>query len=209
VAKLTFAVIVGDTTPPVLALPAPVVPATSASGAIVTFVATANDLVDGPRPISCVQPSGSSFPIGATTVRCSASDTRGNTATGSFAVTVTLQYGFVAVQNLPPPAGKTSKPGSSVPLVWQFTLGGMAIDSSNAKPRITITGPGGVTTFTPGDPGKSSFQPPTLANGWKWQFNWQSVDNATGAPLPSGTYTLSIASQLTGQTFSGGQIVLK
>jgi hypothetical protein len=209
VAKLTFAVIVGDTTPPVLTLPAPVVPAINASGAIVTFVATANDLVDGPRPITCVPPSGSSFPIGSTTVRCSASDTRGNTATGSFAVTVTLQYGFVAVQNLPPPAGKTIKPGSSVPLVWQFSLGGAAIDSSNAKPRITITGPGGVTTFTPGDPGKSSFQPPTLANGWKWQFNWQSVDNTTGAPLPSGTYTLSIASQLTGQTFSGGQIVLK
>ena len=146
----TFAVIVSDTTPPVLALPAPVVPATSASGAIVTFIATANDLVDGPRPISCAPASGSSFPIGLDDRSLFRERHRAvNTTTGSFAVTVTLQYGFVAVQNLPPPAGKTIKPGSSVPLVWQFTIGGVAVDSSNAKPRITIAGPGGATTFTP------------------------------------------------------------
>jgi hypothetical protein len=48
-----------------------------------------------------------------------------------------------------------------------------------------------------------------LANGWTWQFNWQSVDNVSGAPLPPGMYSVSIASQLTGQAFSGGVIALK
>jgi hypothetical protein len=208
-AATSFVVHVVDTTPPVLTLPAPVVVATSTSGANVSYSASATDLVDGPRPVSCTPPPGSTFATGTTTVNCSSSDSRGNTASGSFVVTVQLLYGFVSVQNLPPPGGKTFNPGSSVPLKWQFTLGGLAVNSSNAGPKITIAGPSGTETFTPVDPGKSSFQPPTLANGWTWQFNWQAVDNTTGAALKTGIYTVSITSQLTGQTFSGGQITLK
>ena len=205
----SFVVHVVDTTPPVLTLPAPIASATSLSGAVVTYSVSAVDLVDGARPVSCAPPSGATFLPGTTTVNCSSSDSRGNTATGSFVVTVRLQYGFVGVQNLPPPAGKTFNPGSSVPLKWQFTLGGVAIDSSTANPKITITGPSGTAIFTAGDPGKSSFQPPTLANGWTWQLNWQSVDNTTGVALKTGTYTVTIVNQLSGQSFSGGQITLK
>jgi uncharacterized protein YjiK len=47
---------------------------------------TATDLVDGSRPVSCL-PAGP-FPIGTTTVTCSASDTSGNGASVSFNVTV-------------------------------------------------------------------------------------------------------------------------
>ncbi|HET6956270.1 MAG TPA: HYR domain-containing protein, partial [Vicinamibacterales bacterium] len=205
----SFVVHVVDTTPPVLTLPAPIVGASSMAGASVNYSVSAVDLVDGPRPVTCAPPSGATFPVGTTTVTCSSSDSRGNTATGSFVVTVRLQYGFVGVQNLPPPAGKTFNPGSAVPFKWQFTLGGVAIDSSTANPKITITGPSGSANFTPGDPGKSSFQPPTLANGWTWQFNWQSVDNTTGAPIKTGTYTVTVTNQLSGQVFSGGQITLK
>jgi HYR domain-containing protein len=205
----TFVVHVVDTTPPALTLPSPVVAATSLAGAVVTYTATAADLVDGPVAAVCARPSGSTFPIGTTTVSCSATDTRGNKAIGSFVVTVRLQYGFIAVQNLPPPQGKTFNTGSAIPLRWQFTIGGAAVDSSTANPKITISGSSGTVTFTPGDPGKSSFQAPTLANGWTWQFNWQSVDNKTGQPLPAGSYSVSITSQLTNQTFNGGLITLK
>jgi hypothetical protein len=64
-------------------------------------------------------------------------------------------------------------------------------------------------TFTPADPGKSSFQLPTAANGWTWQFNWQTVNNTTGVALAVGTYSVSITSQATNQSFNGGQITLK
>jgi hypothetical protein len=205
----SFTVKVVDATPPALTLPANITTvATSLSGATVTYSASAKDLVDGAVPIACAPPSGSAFPIGTTSVSCSATDAHGNKATGGFTITVQLRYGFIGVQNLPPPAGKTFNSGSSVPLKWQFTVGGVAVDSTNANPKITIVGP--VTqTFTPGAPGKSTFQLPTLANGWTWQFNWQTVDNVTGVALPAGTYSVSITSQLTGQTFPGGQIQLK
>lgn len=85
----TLNVISPDHTPPVLTLPTNITAfATSPSGAMVSFTATANDAVDGPRAVSCSPAPGSLFPIGTTTVSCSASDTRGNTASGSFAVTV-------------------------------------------------------------------------------------------------------------------------
>jgi len=207
----TAITIAADRTPPVIAAHANVTAAaTAANGAIVTYTnPIAVDAIDGLVPVACTLPSGSLFPIGTTTVTCTASDTHGNTSVSSFSVVVTLTYGFVGVQNLPPPAGKAFNTGSAVPLRWQFTRGGVAVDSSAARPRILITGPAGSMVFTPEDPGKSSFQPPTAANGWTWQFNWQTVDNTTGVALRTGTYTVSVGSQLTGQTFSGGQITLK
>jgi len=84
-----FTVTVVDTTPPALSLPANITAeATGPSGAAVSYTATANDLVDGSRPVTCDQPSGSTFPLGTTTVQCTATDTHNNTAHGSFTVTV-------------------------------------------------------------------------------------------------------------------------
>jgi HYR domain len=78
-----------DTTPPSLSLPADIVAnATGPAGATVTYTATATDQVDGQVAVSCGPPSGSTFPIGASTVNCSASDKAGNTASASFAVHV-------------------------------------------------------------------------------------------------------------------------
>jgi hypothetical protein len=86
----TFQVTVVDTTAPVLTLPADkVVPATSSAGAKVTYSATAADKVDGPVTPACAPVPGSLFPVGKTTVTCTARDARGNTASGSFAVIVT------------------------------------------------------------------------------------------------------------------------
>lgn len=80
---------VTDTGAPTLTLPAPIlVAATSPAGAVVTYTATATDLVQGTVPVVCTPPSGSTFPIGVTTVSCSAADASGNVATGSFTVTV-------------------------------------------------------------------------------------------------------------------------
>jgi hypothetical protein len=51
-------------------------------------VPTALDAFDGPVPVTCSPASGSTFPVGKTTVRCAASDLAGNTATDTFTVWV-------------------------------------------------------------------------------------------------------------------------
>lgn len=85
----SFTVTVQDTTAPTLTLPADMtIEATGPAGATVNFTASAIDIVDGPLPVTCVPPSGSTFGITTTTVNCSVSDSRGNTSSGSFNVTV-------------------------------------------------------------------------------------------------------------------------
>lgn len=83
------AIVVADTTPPALSLPGNMtLQATGPGGRTVTFTATANDTIDGNRPVTCTPASGSTFPIAMTTVNCSASDLSGNTANGSFTITI-------------------------------------------------------------------------------------------------------------------------
>jgi hypothetical protein len=97
VATGSFTVTVVDTTKPVLTLPAPItVDATSASGAVVTFTASATDLVSGSVPVLCIPSSGSTFAPGTASVACTATDGAGNVATGSFAVTVVAASDVVA-----------------------------------------------------------------------------------------------------------------
>ncbi len=75
---------------PVLSLPADqVVEATDSAGAVATFAApTATDAADGPRPVVCDAVSGATFPLGDTTVTCSATDKAGNLGSGQFTVSV-------------------------------------------------------------------------------------------------------------------------
>jgi HYR domain len=74
---------------PALALPGDLtVEATSDDGAVVAYSASATDAEDGPVPVTCAPPSSSSFPIGTTTVTCSAVDKDGNKTSDSFTVTV-------------------------------------------------------------------------------------------------------------------------
>ena len=79
-----------DHTPPVLQLPSDLTAeATSASGAPVTYTATATDETAPAHPaVTCSPASGSTFALGTTTVSCSATDAAGNPAIGSFHVTV-------------------------------------------------------------------------------------------------------------------------
>ena len=54
----------------------------------VTYTVTASDAVDGSVRAACAPRSGSRFPIGRTTVKCSAEDSSANTARAAFRVTV-------------------------------------------------------------------------------------------------------------------------
>ena len=78
-----------DEIAPELNLPADITQeATDASGAEITYTATATDAVDGEVEVTCEPASGSIFALGTTTVNCSATDAAGNEATGSFTVKV-------------------------------------------------------------------------------------------------------------------------
>ena len=77
-------------TPPVLTVPGPITAeATSPDGAAVAFQVTATDAEDDPDPTpSCDWSSGSTFPLGTTTVPCSVTDSGGLSDSASFDVTV-------------------------------------------------------------------------------------------------------------------------
>ena len=84
-----FDVTVGDSRAPSLTLPGTITTdATSPAGAVVTYDATASDIVDGAITPSCSPASGATFAVGSTTVDCTATDAHGNSATGSFVVNV-------------------------------------------------------------------------------------------------------------------------
>jgi hypothetical protein len=88
-APTQFVVTVHDTQPPVVSVPADIIAeATSAAGAAVSFTVSANDIVDLAVTPTCDADSGDTFPLGETTVHCSATDAHGNTGTASFKVTV-------------------------------------------------------------------------------------------------------------------------
>jgi hypothetical protein len=116
----TVTITVKDTVAPLISVPADIsVEATSASGAVVTFTVTAHDAVDGPVAVLCAPASGSTFPLGTSTVVCSAVDAAGNKASASFKVRVSFAWsGFQPPIN----SDGTSifKLGSTVPVKFQL-----------------------------------------------------------------------------------------
>jgi HYR domain-containing protein/VCBS repeat protein len=87
-ATASFVVRVADTTVPSLAVPtALVVDATTPTGADVQFAASATDSVDPAPTVTCI-PAAGAFPIGDTTVACTAADAAGNTTSATFGVHV-------------------------------------------------------------------------------------------------------------------------
>ncbi|MDJ0813397.1 MAG: HYR domain-containing protein [Woeseiaceae bacterium] len=58
------------------------------AGAIITFSATATDAVNAAPAITCVPPSGATFPLGTTAVACTASDGLNISAEGTIAITI-------------------------------------------------------------------------------------------------------------------------
>jgi hypothetical protein len=85
----TFDVSVVDETPPKLTLPGRIEREIRAGSAVVTYPSSAVDVVDGSLAPACTPESGSKFALGETTVRCFASDTRGNRVSDSFVVRLT------------------------------------------------------------------------------------------------------------------------
>jgi len=153
----SFVVTVSDTLPPSMTPMADqVVEADGPAGSSVTYISpTAVDLVDGAIPVGCTPNSGAMFPLGTTTVSCSAFDSRGNMGTTSAQVRV--------VDTTPPtlnvPAPVTVEAGagkdavaSTDPVIAAFLAAPTARDIVTPQPQVTVDAPSafpiGTTTVT-------------------------------------------------------------
>jgi hypothetical protein len=87
-----------DTLPPTITIPGDMtVVASGPEGAVVFYTVSVTDNIDPNPQLICEPPSGGTFPVGETTVTCTATDSSGNTATARFTVTVVapLDIGLV------------------------------------------------------------------------------------------------------------------
>lgn len=89
-AQCTNTVTVQDTTDPIITCPANVTAECAGpTGTVVNYPApTVSDICDPAPVLVCVPPSGTAFPMGTTTVTCTATDMSGNEAQCSFDVTI-------------------------------------------------------------------------------------------------------------------------
>jgi hypothetical protein len=179
----TFAVTVVDTTAPVIASHGAVVAeATSASGATVTYTAAGtSDAVDGAGSATCAPASGSTFPLGTTTVSCGAPDAAGNPATGTtFGVTVRDTTAPAVAAH----ADVTATASSASSAIVSYTAPGWtdAVDGSGTAACLPASGSAfavGSTTVTcsrtdaHGNTGTGSF---AVRVGYAWSTFLQPID---------------------------------
>lgn len=128
-----IAVPVASADPPEITVPADMtVEAQSFAGAPVTYVATAADEKGRPVPVTCTPASGSTFPLGTTTVTCRATD-REDTRTERFTITV--------VDRTPPaltvPANKSLRTKSRRGVVVNFQSSATDIVDGALAPTCT------------------------------------------------------------------------
>lgn len=86
---VSFYVSVVDTTgPSISALSDQTLEAAGPLGASATYSPTATDIVDLTSPVTCTPVSGATFPLGTTSVQCTATDAAGNQSVATFTVKV-------------------------------------------------------------------------------------------------------------------------
>jgi hypothetical protein len=186
----TFTVTVEDAIAPNLTVSgAKTATATSANGAVVTYTApSATDIVDGAVAASCDKASGSVFPLGATTVTCTATDKAGNTGTESFTVTVTAAWSNV-LQPVNADGSSIFKLGSTVPVKFQLTGASAGITNLSASLYLQRVG-AGITGTTLEAISTSNA---TTGNLFRYDAtSGQYIFNLNTKTLSVGTYQLRI-----------------
>ncbi|WP_344136208.1 HYR domain-containing protein [Pedococcus bigeumensis] len=186
VGKTAFTVTVVDTTAPSFgAVANRTATATSANGAVVTYpTPEATDLVDGATAVTCTPPSGSTFPLGTTNVKCTSTDRTGNTATVSFSVTVTVGWSGVLA---PVTEGGVYKQGSTIPV--KFALTGASAGVTNLQATLWVR------KVSPTPAGQVAVAVSTSAATTGNLFRYtdgQYLFNLNTKPLQVGTYELRI-----------------
>jgi CSLREA domain-containing protein len=164
-----FNITVQDTTKPSLTVADQTAEATSASGAVVNFTATATDLVDGAITPVCNHTSGSTFPIGVTTVSCTATDAAKNADTKTFKVTVTN----TGKPTLNLPSNLTAEASSASGAVVNYSASATDIIDGNVPTTCT---PASGSTFTLGTTTVNCKATNSIGNESTGSFNVAVVD---------------------------------
>ena len=145
-AQTQFNVTVRDTTPRTFAAPADQeIPATGPAGAVSTWPdPTATDAVDVTDPVHCLPASGSTFPVGSTTVTCTSTDAASNTTTHTFSVTV-VSNAPTAAPTQAPTANGNGWNNADVVVTWHWSSAGSTIDAAQCTASSTSSGEGTLT----------------------------------------------------------------
>jgi hypothetical protein len=138
----SFVVTVVDTTSPVLhGVPDGLSVGTGGgAGAVVTWDSpTATDIVDASVDVGCSPASGSTFPMGQTTVDCTATDDSGNSDKASFVVSVDV-FGVQFDEPIGPSKEIDVNLGRVVPVKVQLLRNGVEQASGAARLRLSQCG---------------------------------------------------------------------
>jgi hypothetical protein len=144
----------------------------------VFFTVTASGGCSPPPFVSANPPSGSTFPIGTTTVFTTASDSCGNSTNCSFTVTVSLPTNPPIVLNCPSNITTTTATGSSGAVVF-FTV--TASGGCSPPPFVTANPPSG-STFPVGTTTVFTTASDTCGNSTNCSFT-VTVNSATNPPI--------------------------
>jgi hypothetical protein len=143
-ASFVVTVIVDSTPPELFFVPGDIsVPATNAAGTLVSFFSpSARDSRDLQPDIICASSggltSGATFPIGSTSVTCTATDSAGNASQQSFDVTVTAPADTVAPSLANVPSNATIPASAPSGAVFTYALP-TATDNSDPMPTVACS----------------------------------------------------------------------
>ncbi|MBW3664359.1 MAG: HYR domain-containing protein [Actinobacteria bacterium] len=185
-----FTVTVRDTTAPEVTVSGNLtVTATSSAGATVSYdSAAALDLVDGVLTPACTSASGTTFPLGVTTVTCSATDAAGNTGSKSFTVTVAYSWSGV-LSPLSTDTTPVFRLGRVVPVKFELTGASAGITDATAKLLVTKIG----DSTTADEEAAVSVSSADAGNTFRYDpIEEQYVFNLSTKQLNEGTWRLRI-----------------
>ena len=161
------------------------------AGATLTYTPpTATDVVDASPSVSCSPSSGSTVPVGDTTVTCTAVDDSGNSSSDSFAAHVTLAQA-IWEDPVGASAGIVVNGSRTVPVKVQLLLGGQPVASGD-----------GMLTVTPCDGGA-----PVVTTDLDVQSNGRWMGHLDTSGLTAGCYR--VTASVDGQVIGSFQLTVK
>jgi hypothetical protein len=187
VATAAFTVSVRDTTAPILGAIADITSvATSSDGASVTYGNVfAHDVVDGLLLATCDHPATDAYPVGTTTVTCTAMDSHGNVGYGTFHVTVLPYLADLKVSVTGPASSARNTIGT-----WMVTVTNTGPSNATGILLGVTTDGISVTSATPGAEGGRVKVGGTTIGGLVWSF---------GGLVPGGSVIYTVTGKVTEQ----------